>query len=141
MKKYLIPLTIPLLFLFSSSSFAQTTNDKAIFEKVFKDAFKDNRPFKSYRKVSINGNIVITFRDGTEKTYNATSRSRAKRTNYENFKKDDIVYLLNSQSLIKGNFQGIENEFILLKNDDEIRKYYIIEADYILTDIEDTNEN
>src|SRR5690554_1674478 len=134
MKKYLIPLTTSVLFLFSSSSFAQTTNDKATFEKVFKDVSKDDRPFKNYRYVTLDGTIVITFKDGEEKTYNATSRSRAKRTNYENFEKHDFVYLLNHKSLIKGSFQGIEGQFILLKMNDEIKKYHMIEADYILTD-------
>ncbi|WP_333663815.1 hypothetical protein [Chishuiella changwenlii] len=134
MKKNLIPLTVFLLFFFSNSSFAQTNNDKAIFGQVFKDVSKDDRPFKNYRYVSLDGTLVITFKDGEEKTYNATSRSRAKRTNYENFKKDDFVYLLNHKSLIKGSFQGIEGQFILLKMDDEIKKYHTIEADYILTD-------
>lgn len=134
MKKYLITLTTPVLFLFSSSSFAQTINDKATFEKVFKDVSKDNRTFKTYRYVTLNGTLVITYHDGSQMTYNATSRSRAKRTNYESFKKDDIVYLLNAKSLIKGSFQGVEDQFILLKIDDEIKKYHMIEADYILTD-------
>lgn len=141
MKKNLLPLIIVVLFLSTNSSFAQTNNDKAIFERVFKDAFKDDRPFKTYRYVTLNGTMVITYRDGSEKTYNATRRSRAKRTNYESFKKDDVIYLLNAKSLIKGSFQGIEGQFILLKIDNEIKKYYTIEADYILTEIEEFIQN
>src|SRR5690606_41918856 len=65
MKKNLLPLIIVVLFLSTNSSFAQTNNDKAIFERVFKDAFKDDRPFKTYRYVTLNGTIVITYRDGS----------------------------------------------------------------------------
>lgn len=133
MKKNLIPVTVLVLFLFSSSSFAQTINDRATFEKVFKDFSKDDRPFKNYRYVSLDGTVVITYQDGSQMTYNATSRSRAKRTNYESFKKDDIVYLLNAKSLIKGSFQGIEDDFILLKINDEIIKHPFYLTKYILT--------
>jgi len=133
MKKYLIPLTAPVLFLFSSSSFAQTTNDKATFEKVFKDVSKDDRPFKNYRYVSLDGTVVITLKDGTEKTYNATRLSRAKRTNFERFTKDEWVTLLNHKSLTEGYFQGIEDNFILLKINDEIIKHPFYLTEYILT--------
>lgn len=136
MKKYLIPLTIPVLFLFSSSSFAQTTNDKAIFEKVFKDVSKDGRAFKNYRYVTSDGTIVITFKDGTEKIYKATRLSKAKRTNFEYFKKDEWVSLLNSKSLTEGCFQGVEDDFILLKINDKIIKHPFYLTDYILTDRE-----
>lgn len=124
------------MFIFSNSSFAQTTNDKAIFEKVFKDVSKDDRPFKNYRYVSLDGTMVITFKDGTEKTYNATRLSRAKRTNFDRFTKDEWVTLLNYNSLIEGYFQGVENDFILLKINDEIKKNSFNQTDYILTDTE-----
>lgn len=133
MKKYLIPLTTPVLFLFSSSSFAQTTNDKATFEKVFKDVSKDDKPFKNYRYVSLDGTLVITFKDGTEKTYNATRLSRAKRTNFERFTKDEWVTLLHHKSLTEGYFQGVEDDFILLKINDEIIKHPFYLTEYILT--------
>ncbi len=136
MKKYLIPLTAPVLFLFSSSSFAQTTNDKAIFDKVFKDVSKDDRTFENYRYLTSNGTIVVIFKDGTEKTYNATRLSRAKRTNFEHFKKDEWVTLLNSKSLTEGYFQGVEYDFILLKINDEIIKHPFYLTEYILTAIE-----
>lgn len=136
MKKYLIPLTAPVLFLFSSSSFAQTTNDKAIFEKVFKDVSKDDRPFKNYRYVSLDGTLIITFKDGTEKTYNATRLSKAKRTNFEHFKKDELVSLFNNKSLTEGHFQGVEDNFILIKFNDEMIKHPFYLTDYILTVIE-----
>lgn len=133
MKKNLIPVTVLVLFLFSSSSFAQTINDRATFEKVFKDFSKDDRPFKNYRYVSLDGTVVITFKDGTEKTYNATRLSRAKRTNFDRFTKDEWVTLLNHQSLIEGHFQGVEDDFILLKINNEIIKHPFYLAEYILT--------
>ncbi|MEC4114763.1 hypothetical protein VSO92_11690 [Myroides pelagicus] len=133
MKKHLIRLTVLVLLLFSSSSFAQTINDKSIFEKVFKDVSKDDRPFKNYRYVSLDGTLVITFKDGTEKTYNATRLSKAKRTNFDRFTKDEWVTLLNSKSLTEGYFQGVEDDFILLKINDEIIKHPFYLAEYILT--------
>lgn len=133
MKKHLIPLTVLVLFLFSSSSFAQTINDRATFEKVFKDFSKDDRPFKNYRYVSFNETLVITFKDGTEKTYNATRLSKAKRTNFDRFTKDEWVTLLNSKSLTEGYFQGVEDDFILLKINDEIIKHPFYLTKYILT--------
>lgn len=133
MKKYLIPLTAPVFFLFSSLSFAQTINDRATFEKVFKDFSKDDRPFKNYRYVSFNETLVITFKDGTEKTYNATRLSKAKRTNFDRFTKDEWVTLLNSKSLTEGYFQGVEDDFILLKINDEIIKHPFYLTKYILT--------
>lgn len=133
MKKYLIPLTAPVFFLFSSLSFAQTINDRATFEKVFKDFSKDDRPFKNYRYVSFNETLVITFKDGTEKTYNATRLSKAKRTNFDRFTKDEWVTLLNSKSLSEGYFQGVEDDFILLKINDEIIKHPFYLTKYILT--------
>jgi|SRR5690554_251978 len=133
MKKYQIPLTALVFFLFSSLSFAQTTNDKAIFEKVFKDVSKDDKPFKNYRYVSLDGTVIITFKDGTEKTYNATRLSRAKRTNFDRFTKDGWVTLLNHKSLTEGDFQGIEDNFILLKINDEIIKHPFYLTEYILT--------
>ena len=136
MKKYLISLTTSVLLLFFSSSFAQTTNDKATFEKVFKDVSKDGRPFKNYRYVSLDGTLVITFKDGTEKTYNATRLSRAKRTNFDRFTKDEWVTLLNHKSLIEGHFQGVEDDFILLKINDEIINHPFYLAEYILTTTE-----
>lgn|SRR5690606_724696 len=136
MKKNLIPLTILVLFLFSSSSFAQTNNDKTIFDKVFKDVSKDNRPFKNYRYVSLNGTMVVTFKNGTEKTYNATRLSKAKRTNFDRFTKNEWVTLLNHKSLIEGCFQGVEDDFILLKINDEIIKHPFYLTEYILTTTE-----
>lgn len=136
MKKHLIPLNVLVLFLFPSLSFAQTTIDKAVFEKAFKDVSKDDRRFKNYRYVSLDGTLVITFKDGTEKTYNATRLSRAKRTNFDLFKKDELVTLLNSKSLTEGYFQGVEDEFILLKINDEIIKHPFYLTEYILTSIE-----
>ena len=136
MKKHLIPLTVLVLLLFSSSSFAQTINDRATFEKVFKDFSKDDRPFKNYRYVSLDGTLVITFKDGTEKTYNATRLSRAKRTNFDLFKKDELLTLLNSKSLTEGYFQGIEDDFILLKINDEIINHPFYLTEYILTAVE-----
>lgn len=133
MKKHLIPLTVLVLLLFSSSSFAQTINDRATFEKVFKDFSKDDRPFKNYRYVSFNETLVITFKDGTEKTYNATRLSKAKRTNFDRFTKDEWVTLLNSKSLTEGYFQGVEDDFILLKINDEIIKHPFYLTKYILT--------
>lgn len=133
MKKNLIPVTVLVLFLFSSSSFAQTINDRATFEKVFKDFSKDDRPFKNYRYVSFNETLVITFKDGTEKTYNATRLSKAKRTNFDRFTKDEWVTLLNSKSLTEGYFQGVEDDFILLKINDEIIKHPFYLTKYILT--------
>lgn len=133
MNKNLIPLTFLALFLFSNQSFAQTTNDKAIFEKVFKDVSKDDRPFKNYRYVSLDGTVVITFKDGTEKKYNATRLSRAKRTNFDRFTKDEWVTLLNQKSLIEGHFQGVEDNFILLKINDEIINHPFYLTEYILT--------
>ncbi|MBA5791670.1 hypothetical protein H1R17_10625 [Flavobacterium sp. xlx-214] len=133
MKKHLIRLTVLVLLLFSSSSFAQTINDKSIFEKVFKDVSKDDRPFKNYRYVSFNETLVITFKDGTEKTYNATRLYKAKRTNFDRFTKDEWVTLLNSKSLTEGYFQGVEDDFILLKINDEIIKHPFYLAEYILT--------
>ena len=136
MKKNLIPVTVLVLFLFSSSSFAQTINDRATFEKVFKDFSKDDRPFKNYRYVSFNETLVITFKDGTEKTYNATRLSKAKRTNFDRFTKDEWVTLLNSKSLTEGYFQGVEDDFILLKINDEIINHPFYLAEYILTTTE-----
>lgn len=136
MKKYLIPLTAPVLFLFSCSSFAQTPNDKSTFGKVFKDVSKEDRPFKNYKYVSLDGTVVITFKDGTEKTYNATRLSKAKRTNFDHFTKDEWVTLLNSKSLTEGYFQGVENDFILLKINDEIKKIPFNQTDYILNTTE-----
>jgi len=136
MKKYLIPLTAPVFFLFSSLSFAQTNNDKTIFDKVFKDVSKDDRAFKNYRYVSLDGTVVITFKDGTEKKYNTTRLSRAKRTNFDLFKKDELVTLLNSKSLTEGYFQGVEDDFILLKINHEIIKHPFYLTEYILTSIE-----
>src|SRR5690554_4597860 len=136
MKKNLIPVTVLVLLLFSSSSFAQTINDRATFEKVFKDVSKDDRAFKNYRYVSLDGTLVITFKDGTEKTYNATRLSRAKRTNFDLFKKDELVTLLNSKSLTEGYFQGIEDDFILLKINDEIINHPFYLTEYILTAVE-----
>lgn len=136
MKKYLIPLTAPVFILFSSLSFAQTNNDKTIFDKVFKDVSKDDRVFKNYRYVSLDRTLVITFKDGTKKTYNATRLSRAKRTNFNLFKKDELVTLLNSKSLTEGYFQGVEDDFILLKINDEIIKHPFYLTEYILTSIE-----
>lgn len=133
MKKHLIPLTVLVLLLFSNSSFAQTINDRATFEKVFKDFSKDDRPFKNYRYVSFNETLVITFKDGTEKTYNATRLSKAKRTNFDRFTKDEWVTLLNSKSLTEGYFQGVEDDFILLKINDEIIKHPFYLTKYILT--------
>lgn len=133
MKKNLIPVTVLVLFLFSNSSFAQTINDRATFEKVFKDFSKDDRPFKNYRYVSFNETLVITFKDGTEKTYNATRLSKAKRTNFDRFTKDEWVTLLNSKSLTEGYFQGVEDDFILLKINDEIIKHPFYLTKYILT--------
>lgn len=133
MKKNLIPVTVLVLLLFSSSSFAQTINDRATFEKVFKDFSKDDRPFKNYRYVSFNETLVITFKDGTEKTYNATRLSKAKRTNFDRFTKDEWVTLLNSKSLTEGYFQGVEDDFILLKINDEIIKHPFYLTKYILT--------
>lgn len=132
MNKNIIPLTIPVLFLFSSSSFAQTTNDKSTFGKVFKDLSKDDKPFKNYRYVSLDGTVIITFKDGTEKTYNATLLSKAKRTNFDRFTKDERVSLLNSKSMTEGYFQGVEYDFILLKINDEIKKIPFNQIDYIL---------
>ena len=133
MKKHLIPLTVLVLLLFSNSSFAQTINERATFEKVFKDVSKDDRAFKNYRYVSLDGTLVITFKDGTEKTYNATRLSRAKRTNFDRFTKDEWVTLLNHKSLIEGHFQGVEDDFILLKINNEIIKHPFYLAEYILT--------
>ncbi len=132
MKKHLIPLTV-LVLLFSSSSFAQTINDKSILEKVFKDVSKDDRPFKNYRYVSLDGTLVITFKDETEKTYNATRLSRVKRINFDRFTKDEWVTLLNHKSLIEGHFQGVEDDFILLKINDEIINHPFYLVEYILT--------
>lgn len=136
MKKHLIPLTVLVLLLFSSSSFAQTINDRATFEKVFKDVSKDDRPFKNYRYVSFDETLVITFKDGTEKTYNATRLSRTKRTNFDRFTKDEWVTLLNHKSLIEGYFQGVEDDFILLKINDEIINHPFYLTKYILTAVE-----
>lgn len=136
MKKHLIPLTVLVCFLFSSLSFAQTINDRATFEKVFKDVSKDDRAFKNYRYVSLDGTLVITFKDGSEKTYNATRLSRAKRTNFDLFKKDELVTLLNSKSLTEGYFQGVEDDFILLKINDEIINHPFYLTEYILTAVE-----
>jgi len=134
MKVNLFLLNVLVLSL-SNSLFAQT-NDKAIFEKVFKDVSKDNKDFENYRYLSSNGTIVINFKDGTEKTYNATRLSKAKRTNFEHLKMNDWVTIMNYKSLTEGYFQGIEDNFILLKINDEIIKHPFYLTDYILTDTE-----
>lgn len=69
--------------------------------------------------MSVNGTIKSLLGMKVKRLNNATSRSIAKRTNYANFKQDDLVYLLNPKSLIKGSFQGIEDQFVLLKIDNE----------------------
>src|SRR5690554_7932936 len=82
----------------SKASFAQSINDKEIFEKTFKDVSEKNKAYKTYRYVSANGTIIITYNDLTEESYNATRISKAKHTNFDGFKKDILVYLLNSKS-------------------------------------------
>ena len=104
-----------------------------VCEKVTEKFLKDDRPFKSYRYVSLDGTVVITLKDGTEKTYNATRLSRAKRTNFERFTKDEWVTLLNHKSLTEGYFQGVEDDFILMKINDEIIKHPFYLTNYILT--------
>ena len=120
----------------SKASFAQSINDKEIFEKTFKDVSEKNKAYKTYRYVSANGTIIITYNDLTEESYNATRISKAKRTNFDGFKKDILVYLLNSKSLIKGRFQTVNAKFIFLKINDKVEKYDISIFDYILTDLE-----
>lgn len=120
----------------SKASFAQSINDKTIFEKTFKDVSEKNKAYKAYRYVSANAIIIITYNDLTEKSYNATRISKAKRTNFDEFKKDTLVYLLNSKSLIKGSFQTVDTKFILLKINDKIEKYDLSIFDFLLTDIE-----
>lgn len=120
----------------SKASFAQSINDKAIFENTFKDVSKKNKAYKTYRYVSANGTIIITYNDLTEESYNATRISKAKCTNFDGFKKDILVYLLNSKSLIKGSFQTVDAKFIFLKINDKVEKYDISIFDYILTDLE-----
>ena len=120
----------------SKASFAQSINDKGIFEKTFKDVSEKNKVYKTYRYVSANGTIIITYNDLTEEVYNATRISKAKRNNFDGFKKDTIVYVLNSKSLIKGSFQTIDAKFIFLKINDKVEKYDLSIFDYILTDIE-----
>lgn len=118
------------------ASFAQSINDKAIFEKTFKDVSEKNKAYKTYRYVSVNGTIIITYNNLTEKSYNATRISKAKRTNFDRFKKDTLVYLLNSKSLIKGRFQTVDAKFIFLKINAKVEKYDFSIFDYILTDTE-----
>src|SRR5690554_1202574 len=120
----------------SKASFAQSINDKGIFEKTFKDVSEKNKAYKTYRYVSANGTIIITYNDLTEESYNATGISKVKRNNFEGFKKDTLVYLLNSKSLINGRFQTVDANFIFLKINDKVEKYDFSIFDYILTDIE-----
>lgn len=120
----------------SKPSFAQSINDKAIFEKTFKDVSEKNKVYTAYQYVSANATIIITYNDSMEKNYNATRISKAKRTNFEGFEKDTLVYLLNSKSLIKGSFQTVDAKFIFLKINDKVEKYDISIFDYILTDLE-----
>src|SRR5690554_7504426 len=63
----------------SKASFAQSINDKEIFEKTFKDVSEKNKAYKTYRYVSANGTIIITYNDLTEESYNATRISKADR--------------------------------------------------------------
>lgn len=137
MNKILQLLILLAAFLVGSKvSFAQSIKDKAIFEKTFKDISEKNKAYKAYRYVSANGTIIITYNELTEKSYNATRISKAKRNNFDGFKKDTIVYVLNSKSLIKGSFQTVDTEFIFLKINDKVEKYDLSIFDYILTDIE-----
>jgi len=127
---------LPAILAGAKQSFAQSINDKAIFEKTFKDVSEKNKVYTVYRYVSANGTIIITYKDLTEESYNATRISKAKRTNFEGFEKDTLVYLLNSKSLIKGSFQTVDPNFIFLKINDKVEKYDISIFDYILTDLE-----
>src|SRR5690554_6392357 len=120
----------------SKASFAQSINDKEIFEKTFKDVSEKNKAYKTYRYLSANGTIIMTYNDLTEESYNATRISKAKRTNFDGFKKDILVYLLNSKSLIKGSFRTVNATFVFLKSNDKVEKYDISIFAYILTDLE-----
>lgn len=128
------------LIIVSSTSSAQTNNDKAIFERVFKESTKtEKKDFKSFRQVSSTGKVVITHNDGTEKSYHATRMTKAKRANFEGFEHGELVYLFDHRSLIKGYYQGIEDNFILLKVDEKIQKFVFLNFWYILTEAEDLN--